>query len=278
MEEVRKKQKLFKRIMRIAVIVTAVFLFVYIGISPNVQNAFGGRAYLILNYVSDILVVISLALVLIYYSKYSKLEYFLSDVEREINDCGYYFTAREEKSIDDYFNAVCSDLQSSGYALEKKLELSELEFDARALKSKEFFYIVCIDTLEKSDVIAYLDAAVYNTTAVNLKRKGNCVVLFICSDIEEAALSLSKAVTAMGKKNQLKFTVAFVNVSNGRVYFSGLNPTKCQQMTANYVMNCSLPIKDEFKGSEKLEFQKELEEKMKHFDMKEFKNGTFSVH
>jgi hypothetical protein len=47
-------------------------------------------------------------------------------------------------------------------------------------------------------------------------------------------------------------------------------------MIANYVMNCEVPIKDEFKGNEKLKFQFELEEKMKHFDIHDFKNGTFN--
>ena len=263
--------------MRIAVIFTAAFLFVYIGISPSV-DALGRTWVLVLNYASDILVIASLALVLIYYSKYSKLEMFLNDVEGEINDCGYYLTARQERETTAYLKAVCEDLKNSGYVIENNLVLSELEFDARALKAKEFFYIVCVDELEKSDVIAYLDSAVYDTTAVNLKRRGNCVTLFLCNSVKEEALSLSKAVTAMGKKNQLKFTSAIVDVSNGRVYFAGLNPTKCQQMTANYVMNCSLPIKDEFKGKEKLAFQYELEEKMKSFDIKDFKSGTFSVH
>ena len=264
--------------MRAAVIFTAAFLLVYIGVQPNVADALGDKSILILNYISDILVIVSLALVLIYYSKYSKLELLFNDVEGEINDCGYYFAAREQRDIPSYFDAVCIDLAESGYVLEKNLVLSELEFDARAMKRAEFFYIVCVDELDKNDVIAYLDSAIYDTTAVNLKRKGNCVVLFICSQVSEDALSLSKAVTAMGKKNQLKFTNAIVNTSDGKVYFSGLNPTKCQQMTANYVMNCALPIKDEYKGKEKLAFQYELEEKMRAFDIKDYKNGSFSVH
>jgi len=277
MEEIRKKQRLFKRIMRVFVVFTAIFLFVYIGISPSAQ-ALGRNGIIVLNYISDILVIVSLALVLIYYSKYSKVELFLNDVEGEINDCGYYHTAREENEIKPYFNAVSEDLKKNGYIIDNNIELSGLDFDARALKAKEFFYITCVDELDKNDVIAYLDSAVYDVSAVNLKRKGNCVVLFICSSVDESALSLSKAVTSMGKKNQLKFTSAIVNVSDGKVYFSGLNPTKCQQMIANYVMNCAVPIKEEFKGKEKLSFQYELEERMKSFNIKDFKNGTFSVH
>ena len=275
MEEIRKKQKALKRIMRIFVIVTAVFLFAYIGIGPAVTSS---TAATVLNYTCDILVIVSLVLVLVYYSRYSKLELFLNDVEAEIEDCGYYLSARSERDINSYFSAVENDLKSAGFSFEKDLELSELNFDARALKTKEFIYLVCIDDLDKNDVIAYLDSAVYDVTVGNLRRKGNCVVAFICSSVDEDALSLSKAVTAMGRKNQLKFTVAIVEVPHGRVYFSGLNPTKCQQMTANYIMKSEVPISDELKGGEKLKFQYELEERMKSFNINDFKNGTFSVH
>ena len=276
MEEIRKKQKLLKKIMRALVILTAVFLFVYIGVAPFISK--NADLYTALNYTCDALVIVSLALVLFYYSRYSKLELFLNDIEHEINDFGYYYTAREEREINPYFEAVTEDLKNNGFSLEKNLELSELNFDARALKTKEFFYLVCVDSLDKNDIIAYLDSAVYDVTVGNLRRKGNCVVAFFCSSVEEEALSLSKAVTAMGRKNQLKFTVAIVDVVQGKVYFAGLYPTKCQQMTANYILNCEVPIKDEYIGNEKLKFQYELEEKMKHFNINDFKNGTFKVH
>ena len=275
MDEVRKKQRMAKRIMRILVIATAIFLFAYIGIAPSVSDA---TAATVLNYTCDILVIVSLVFVLYYYSKYSKVELFLNDVWAEINDFGYYYTARNENEINSYFDAVTNDLKINGFSFEKDLELSELLYDGRALKTKEFFYLVCIDELEKSDVVAYLDSAIYDVTVGNLRRKGNCVVAFFSNSVDEDALSLSKAVTSMGRKNQLKFTVAIVDVSNGRVYFSGINPTKCQQMTANYIMNCEVPIDDKFKGEEKLNFQYELEEKMKSFNINDFKNGTFSVH
>ena len=53
--------------------------------------------------------------------------------------------------------------------------------------------------------------------------------------------------------------------------------SKCQQMIANYVMGCELPIADANKG-ERLPFQDKLEEKMKTFTLAEFKNGTFFAH
>jgi hypothetical protein len=49
-------------------------------------------------------------------------------------------------------------------------------------------------------------------------------------------------------------------------------------MIANYVMNCEVPIKDKFKADEQLNFQFELEEHMKDFNIKDFKNGTFYAH
>ena len=49
-------------------------------------------------------------------------------------------------------------------------------------------------------------------------------------------------------------------------------------MTANYVMNCDVPIKDEYIGKERLPFQDELEERMKSFTIAEFRNGTFYTH
>ena len=275
MDEIRKKQRQVKRIMRIFVIVTAVFLIAYIGVAPAITSA---QAVTALNYTCDILVIASLVLVLYYYSRYAKLELFLNDVSAEIDDCGYYLTAREEKDNESYFFAVAEDLKKNGFKFEKDLELSELPFDGRAMKTKEFFYLVCIDELEKSDVVAYLDSAIYDVTVGNLRRKGNCVVAFFSSSIDEDALSLSKAVTAMGRKNQLKFTVALVDVTQGKVYFSGHIPTKCQQMTANYIMNVEVPIEDKYIGNEKLKFQYELEEKMKSFNINDFKNGTFSVH
>ena len=278
MDEIRRKQKRLKGMMRALVIFTAVFLFAYIGVAPAASDVLGSVGITVMNYACDILVIISLVLVLYYYSKYSKLELFLNDVEAEIEDNGYYLTAREEKNVEDYRKAVEEDLINSGYKLENNLVLSKLEFDCRALKKSEFVYIVCIDELEKSDVIAFLDSAIYDVTVGNLKRKGNCVVAFISSSIEEDALSLSKAVTAMGRKNQLKFTVALVDVGLGKVYFSGLMPTKCQQMTANYIMKCEVPIEDKYIGKEKLAFQDELKEKMKSFSINDFKNGTFSVH
>ena len=70
---------------------------------------------------------------------------------------------------------------------------------------------------------------------------------------------------------------AIAEADTGRVYFLGNRVSKCQQMIANYVMGCELPIADANKG-ERLPFQDKLEEKMKTFTLAEFKNGTFFAH
>ena len=48
-------------------------------------------------------------------------------------------------------------------------------------------------------------------------------------------------------------------------------------MIANYVMNCEIPIKDDFIVKDKLPYQARLEEKMKEFNLKDFNNGSFYI-
>lgn len=76
----------------------------------------------------------------------------------------------------------------------------------------------------------------------------------------------------------MKVSYAIAELSTGRVYFLGNMPTKCQQLTANFVMNCEVPIKDEYIGKEKLPYQDKLEDKMKTFTLSAFKNGEFYAH
>lgn len=85
-------------------------------------------------------------------------------------------------------------------------------------------------------------------------------------------------MTFLGKKEQLKIALAVCEMSTGRVYFLGNVKTKCQQMIANFAMNCDVPINDKYIGKERLSFQDELEEKMKSFNIKDFRAGKFSAH
>jgi archaellin len=103
------------------------------------------------------------------------------------------------------------------------------------------------------------------------------VILFVTDTAGEDAIDLSKSITCYGKRDQLQIAYAIAEADTGRVYFLGNRVSKCQQMIANYVMGCELPIADANKG-ERLPFQDKLEEKMKTFTLAEFKNGTFFAH
>ena len=278
MKEFRLKQKKLKKIMNIFCIITAVFMFVYIGVEPFLPDIIGSVGTLCVGYAADVLVVVSVALLFVYFSKYSKSDSFLEYIEYELSDCGCYFTSRQETSQKDYLTAVLDDLKSNGFNIETNVEIDGFTFDVRAIKGKEIFYIVCDDEIDKNDVIAYQQSAIYDITAVNVKRKANAVMLYICDNADDGAVSLSKAITPLGKKEQIKIANSIVELPSKRCYFLGNKPTKCQQMIANYVMNCALPIKDKFKLNEKLPFQYELEEHMKDFNIKDFNNGTFFEH
>lgn len=277
MREFRKKQKRLKKTMNSFVIFTAVYFFIYIGIDPMLAQ-WNNTVKISVGYIADILVIITMCILFAYFSRYGKSDKFLESIEYELSDVGYYLTARAERTIDDYYESVVNDLRYNSYSINEKVTVNEFEFDAIGIKGKELFYIVKIDELEKSDVIAYIDSAIYDITAIKLKRRANGVVLFICDNADDGAVSLSKMITALGKKETVKAAIAIAELSSGRVYFLGNKVCKCQQMIVNYVMNCEVPIKDEFKASEQLPFQAELEEHMKTFNIKDFKNGTFYAH
>lgn len=264
--------------MNSVVIVTAVYLFVYIGVEPVLAKSLGATMTMIAAYLSDILVVASMAVLFLYFSKYGKSDKFLESVENELSDTGYYFTARQEKDIDNYYNAVVENLRLNSFSVDEKVVVDDFEFTARATKGKSVIYILKEDEVDKNDLIAYQESAIYDLTSINLKRKADVVMLYICDHADDGAVSLSKMITPLGRKEQIKIANAVVEVSSSRCYFLGNKATKCQQLIANYAMNVEVPIKDEFKGKEQLPFQSELEEHMKEFNIKDFKAGTFYAH
>ena len=259
------------------VIATAVILLVLIATEPVLYKSLSETFALAVHYTGEIMVVVSLVLVMYYYSKYSKSDAFLTNVEYELSDCGYYLTARYEKTVEEYYTAVRNTVAENGFIVSENLELSELDFAMCAVRRNDLVYAVNVSDLDKNDVIAHLDSVVYDLTAIKMKRGGNAVVLFICDTADEGAVSLSKSITTMGKKDRLKIALSIVEVSTGRVYFLGNNPTKCQQMIAEYVMGARVPIDDKYKG-ERLPYQDELEEKMKSFDINEYRKGNFFSH
>lgn len=277
MRELRKKQARLYKIMKGFLIAAAVVIVVYIGAEPYVAKA-SQTAAIVMNYVCDALVLGAMFVIFAYYNKYGKSDAFLTRVEHEIDDAGYYLTAREEKTTEQYVDAMFNDLKSCGFALDKNIEIDDFEFDIRAYKKKEFFYAVQVEALNRDDVLAYSDVAVNDLTVQKLKRKGDCVMCFVTDKADDSAIAISKVITPFGRKEQLKVSYAIAEVQTGRVYFLGNMATKLQQMTANYVMNCDVPIKDEYIGKERLPFQDELEERMKSFTIAEFRNGTFYTH
>lgn len=276
MRTFRKKQKIIKKIMQILIIFTALFLFVYIGVEPIIANH--NTVALVLSYLTNGLVVACLIFLFLYYSKYGKSDKFLENIEYELSDIGYYYTARSEKSVNDYMRAVVDDLKLHGFSINQNEVINELEFDTICRKRGDLIYIHIAEQLDKNDIIAYLDSAMYDVTSVNVRRKANGVALFICDKADDAAVSISKMITPLGKKEQIKFANAIVELSTGRVYFLGNKVSRCQQLIANFVMNCELPIKEQFMGTQRLDFQDELEEHMKSFNIKDFNNGKFYAH
>lgn len=277
MRELRKKQARLYKIMKGFLIAAAVVIVVYIGAEPYVAKA-SQTAAIVMNYVCDALVLGAMFVIFAYYNKYGKSDAFLTRVEHEIDDAGYYLTPREEKTTEQYVDAMFNDLKSCGFAMDKNIEIDDFEFDIRAYKKKEFFYAVQVESLNRDDVLAYSDVAVNDLTVQKLKRKGDCVICFVTDKADDSAIAISKVITPFGRKEQLKVSYAIAEVQTGRVYFLGNMATKLQQMTANYVMNCDVPIKDEYIGKERLPFQDELEERMKSFTIAEFRNGTFYTH
>lgn len=277
MREFRKKQLKLKKIMNVLVIFTAVYFLVFIGVQPIVAE-FSNALFIALGYVSDVLVVLCLAVLFLYFSRYGKSDKFLESVEYELSDVGYYITSRKENNINEYYSTVVQDLRSNNYSINEKVEINDFEFNAVARKGKDIVYIVCIDELDKNDVVAYIDAVTYDITAINVKRKANAVIMFLTNKADDGAISLSKMITPLGKKETIKIANAIVEIDTKRVYFLGNKVSKHQQIIANFAMNCNLPIKEEFKASEQLPFQAELEEHMKDFNIKDFKNGNFYAH
>lgn len=277
MKEIRKKQKKLYTAMKIIVSVTLVYIVVYIGIQPYAAE-WGRTLSIVLSYLSDVLIVVSLAIALIYYSRYGKTNAFLTRIEHEIKDCGYYKINGTVSNQEDYLNSLFDKLKNDGFAIESNVEYDGLEFSYVAVKRKEFFYVCDIDDLSKDDVLAYLDSTVNDLTVRRLKRAGNCLLVFITDKAQDEAVALSKMICTFGKKEQLKIAIAIAEPETLKCYFLGNMQTKTQAMTAEYLMNTHVPVPDELKHKEVLEFQKELEKHMEEFTIKSYLDGTFYAH
>ncbi len=277
MKEIRKKQKKLLKIMKFAVAVALVYFVVYVGARPYIESASSITA-IICSYVNDTLVIACLVLVLVYYSKYGKSNAFLTRIECEINDCGYYYTQNTPKDRTEFINELVGSFKNNGFAVNSKVEFEELEFDYTAIKRKEFFYVIDVDSLSREDVLAYLDVVVNDLTVRNLKRSGNCIICFVTDNAEDGAVALSKMVCTFGKKEQLKIALAVVEPENSKCFFLGNMQTKCQRLVADYIMRSPTPIPESLMHKERLPFQDELEKHMEEFTLKAYNDGTFYAH
>lgn len=277
MKKFRKNQKKLEKIMKTLVIASAVFLFVYFGAEPFVSK-WNATAASVLTSFCDILVIANMIVVFLYYSKYGKSDSFLTTIEYELADSGFYYSARQEHDENSYIAAMKEDFIKDGYKVNTKAEAGDFEFDLTAFKGKEFFYVVNIDDLTRNDIIAHLDAVINDITVQKLKRVGNAVVCFVTDKAQDDAIAISKMITPLGKKEKIKIAISIVEPEASKCFFLGNKQTKCQQMIANYVVHCSIPIEDKYKSGERLPFQDELEKHMEDFNIKDFNNGSFFAH
>lgn len=277
MREFRKKQKRLYKIMKTIIIFSVIFIFLFIGAQPYVEK-FSSAADMVCRYFCDILIIANLCLLFSYYNKYSKSDKFLEAVEYELSDYGSYVTSREETDESAFVKAMQNDFANGGYAVHSDIEIDEFDFSFTASTKKEFFYAAEIESLSRSDILAYIDVVIQDITVHNLKRKGNAVICFVTDKAEEEAIAVSKMITPLGKKEQIKIALAIAEPETGKCYFLGNAKTKCQQIIANYVLKCNIPIPKENIGDIRLSFQNELEKHMEDFDIKSFKNGTFYAH
>ncbi len=277
MREFRKIQKRFYKMMKALIIFSVVFIVVYIGAQPYVKEI-SAVAAAVCSYFCQFLIIANLCAVFAYYNKYAKCDKFLEAVEYEIADFGYYLTARPENSENAFIKAMQNDLLKNGYSVQSDIEIDEFDFAFAGLSKKNFFYAANIESLSRNDILAYIDAVINDITVYSLKRKGNAVICFVTDKAEEEAIAVSKMITPLGKKEQIKIALAIVQPADKKCYFLGNMQTKQQQMIANYVLKCNIPIPDTLKGERNLPFQEELEKHMRDFDIKSFKNGTFYAH
>ena len=242
MREVRKKQKNFYKFLKSLVIFSVIFIFVYIGAQPYVKS-FNETLAVAVNYACDILVIINLIVIFLYYSKYGKVESFLKDIENELEDAGYYINSRDKESIEQRCVTISNDLEKNGYKMNKLVEVKDFSFDVRAIKGNNYFYIVNIEKVDKNDILAYLDEMIYDLTSNLFRRKGNGVLCFITDTACDDAIEISKMITPLGRKGQMKIALAIDETDTGNVYFQGREENKNKTQIANFVMNCEMPVK-----------------------------------
>ena len=127
--------------------------------------------------------------------------------------------------------------------MNKLVEVKDFSFDTRAIKGNNYFYIVNIEKVDKNDILAYLDEMIYDLTSNLFRRKGNGVLCFITDTACDDAIEISKMITPLGRKGQMKIALAIDETDTGNVYFQGREENKNKTQIANFVMNCEMPVR-----------------------------------
>ncbi len=274
---IRVKQKRLYALMKFFVVFGALFIVFYIGAKPTVDD-FNPSVSVACSYACDALVVINLVLIFAYYTKYGKCDVVIGNISDETEDCGYYFINSEVMPQEEYISCINNKLCENMFSVKKDFELDELDFSFYADKRKEFVYCSRIDKLSRGDIIAYLDTVINDITYHTLKRQGNGVLLFVTDDAEEGAVSLSKLIVNLGRKNQIRLAIAIAQPQNGKLFFLGNQQTKRQQMIVNYAMLSALPIEDRLKAVDKLDFQAALSEKLNTATVSDLTADIINIH
>lgn len=277
MREFRKKQKRLFAIMKGLIVLTVAYILVFIGITPTVQS-YSNQLFAILNYVSQFMAMIALCVIFVYYSRYGKSNSFLERTEKEIEDWAYYYTAVNANSEEEFLTHFTDKFKHNGFNINQNVEINDFDFNICAEKKNEFFYVANISELSRNDILAYLDTVITDITVHKIKRKGSAVMCFVTDCAGDDAIAISKMITPIGKKEQLKIAICIVEPKSKKCYFLGNMETKCQQMILKYAVDSTSPIPENLKGERHMYFQDELEEKMKSFNIKDFKDGTFYSH
>ena len=110
MNKIRLKQRKLFKLLKGLVVTVAALLFVFIGVQPYVAE-FNPTLAITVRYVLELLVVVILIVLFWYYSRYGKADSFLTEIEDEINDYGYYLTSRPEKDSESYINSMVDNLK-----------------------------------------------------------------------------------------------------------------------------------------------------------------------
>ncbi|MDE6659753.1 MAG: hypothetical protein K2K01_06535, partial [Eubacterium sp.] len=157
--------------MKALIIIGVIFIFIFIGAQPYVEKL-STVADMVCRYLCDFLIVANLCVLFSYYSKYGKSDKFLEGVEYELSDYGSYLLSRTEKEEKVFIKAMQKDFAKSGYAVNSDIEIDEFDFSFVAATKKDFFYTAEIESLSRSDILAYIDVVINDITVHNLKRKG----------------------------------------------------------------------------------------------------------